>query len=213
MVGGAALIDLAGTWLAHPAPGRALHSENVEFDADHMIERCRLFLLIALGETVLTTGTAIAGASMTLMTVVTGASALVGTVALWALGFGRAGRLTLQYVEATSDPVRASRRAGDTLTVMVAGLIAVAVANEEVIAHPREPGSVVLSVLVYGGPTLFLVAQGWYFWVVLHARPRLHLIGSIALLLGGLATFSAPRAVASLFVAASLSAMAILDRP
>jgi low temperature requirement protein LtrA len=37
---GAAVIDLAGTWLAHPVPGRALHSENVEFDADHMIERC-----------------------------------------------------------------------------------------------------------------------------------------------------------------------------
>ena len=29
---GAAVIDLAGTWLAHPVPGRALHSENVEQD-------------------------------------------------------------------------------------------------------------------------------------------------------------------------------------
>jgi len=86
-VGGAALIDLAGTWLAHPAPGRALHSENVEFDADHMIERCRLFLLIALGESVLTSGTALADAPRTLLTVVTGTCALVTIVALWALHF------------------------------------------------------------------------------------------------------------------------------
>ena len=50
---GAAAIDLAGTWLAHPLPGRMLRSEHVEFDANHMIERCRLFLIIALGESVL----------------------------------------------------------------------------------------------------------------------------------------------------------------
>jgi low temperature requirement protein LtrA len=56
----AAGLDQIGRWLAHPIPGRRLRSENVEFDADHMLERCRLFLLIALGETVFTTGTAIA---------------------------------------------------------------------------------------------------------------------------------------------------------
>jgi low temperature requirement protein LtrA len=49
---GAAAIDLAGTWLAHPLPGRMLRSEYVDFDANHMLERCRLFLLIALGESV-----------------------------------------------------------------------------------------------------------------------------------------------------------------
>jgi low temperature requirement protein LtrA len=63
----AAGIELTGTWLAHPVPGRRLQSENVEFNAGHMLERCRLFLLIALGESVLTTGSAIAAASMTLM--------------------------------------------------------------------------------------------------------------------------------------------------
>ena len=209
----AAGIDLIGRGLAHPVPGRRLRSEHVGFAGGHMLERCRLFLLIALGETVLSTGVAIATASVMLMTVVTGTVALVGTVALWALAFGRAGRLTLQYVETTSDPVRASRHAGDVLTVMVAGLIAVAVANEEVITHPREQASTVLSVLLYGGPMLFLLAQGWYFSVVLHVQPRLRVIGSVALVLGGLATLPAPRGVALVLVAASLGIMAILDRP
>ena len=58
----AAALDLLGTWLAHPIPGRRLRSENVEFAGGHMLERCRLFLLIALGETVLTTGTTISAA-------------------------------------------------------------------------------------------------------------------------------------------------------
>lgn len=107
---GAAVIDLVGTWLAHPLPGRVLRSENVEFDADHMIERCRLFLIIALGESVLTSGTAIADAPRTLMTLLTGAFALVTIVALWALHFAASGHLLNRYVETTTDPIFAARR-------------------------------------------------------------------------------------------------------
>jgi low temperature requirement protein LtrA len=51
----AAVLDMTGTWLAHPIPGRVLRSENIEFDATHLLQRCRLFLLIALGEVVVTT--------------------------------------------------------------------------------------------------------------------------------------------------------------
>lgn len=211
--GVAAGIDLIGRWLAHPIPGRWLHSENVGFAGGHMLERCQLFLIIALGETVLTTGTAIAAVPMTLMTVVTGTAALAGTVALWALGFGRAGRFVLQYVEETSDPVRASRHAGNVLLVMVAGLIAVAVANEEVIAHPHEYSSIILSVLLCGGPILFLLAQSWYFRFMLQVWPRMHLIGSVALLLAGLVAMAVPLYVTLILVGGILTTLAIIDRP
>ncbi len=208
----AAGIDQIGRWLAHPIPGRRLQSENVEFDADHMLERCRLFLLIALGETVLTTGMAIAEASITVMTLATGTFALTGTVALWALSFGRSHRLIIRHLEKTSDPIRASRHAVNALTVMVAGLIAVAVANEEVIAHPQGQTSFALSLLLGGGPILFLAAQGWYLWAVPKVRSQLHLVGGIALLLVGLATLAAPPYVALLLVGASVSTLAILAR-
>jgi len=208
----AAAIDEVGRWLAHPIPGRRLHSENVTFDAEHMLERCRLFLLIALGETVLTTGAAIAAAPITRLTVATGTFALMGTVALWALSFGRAHRLILQHVEKTSDPIRASRHAVNALLVMVAGLIAVAVANREVIAHPQGQTSFSLSLLLGGGPILFLAAQGWYLWLVPHVRSQLHLIGGVALLLVGLATLAAPPYIALLLVGATVSTIATLAR-
>jgi low temperature requirement protein LtrA len=208
----AAGIDQLGRWLAHPIPGRRLRSENVEFDADHMLERCRMFLLIALGETVVTTGMAISEASLTVMTLATGTFALTGTVALWALSFGRSHRLIIQHLEKTSDPIRASRHAVNALTVMVAGLIAIAVANEEVIAHPRGHTSFALSLLLAGGPILFLAAQGWYLWVVPKVRSQLHMIGGIALLVVGLVTLAAPPYVALLLVGASVSILAILAR-
>jgi len=208
----AAGIDQIGRWLAHPIPGRRLRSENVAFDAGHMLERCRLFLIIALGETVLTTGMAIAEASTTAMTLATGTFALAGTVALWALSFGRSHRLIVRHLEKTSDPIRASRHAINALMVMVAGLIAVAVGNEEVIAHPHGHTSFALSLLLAGGPILFLAAQGWYLWAVPKVRSPLHLIGGVALLLVGLATLAAPPYVGLLLVGTSVSTLAILDR-
>lgn len=207
----AAGIDQSGRWLAHPIPGRRLQSENVEFDADHMLERCRLFLLIALGETVLTTGTALAAAPVTLIMLVTGTFALAGTVALWALSYGRSHRLILGHVKETSDPIRASRHAVNALMVMVAGLIAVAVANKEVIAHPYGHTSHSLSLLLAGGPILFLAAQGWYLWEVPNVRPQLHMIGGIALVLISFAAWAVPPVVALFLVGACLVTVAILD--
>jgi low temperature requirement protein LtrA len=207
----AAGIDLVGTWLAHPVPGRRLHSERIVFNASHMLERCRLFLLIALGETVLTTGTAIADAPMSLLTMITGCFALAGTVALWSLTFGRSIYLTARHLEVTSDPVRISRHAVNAVMVMVAGLIAVAVANEEVISHPRADASAGLSLLLAGGPLLFLVAQGWFLCAVPNVRSHFHAISVATLVLVGLVTLVVPPYAALIVAGAVLSTLAIFE--
>ena len=95
---------------------------------------------------------------------------------------------------------------------MVAGLIAVAVANKEVFAHPQGQTSFALSLLLGGGPIHFLAAQGWYLWAVPKVRSRLHVIGGGALLLVSLATLAVPPYVALLLIGASVSTLAILDR-
>jgi low temperature requirement protein LtrA len=182
---GAAATDLAGTWLAHPLPGRMLRSEHVEFDANHMLERCRLFLIIALGESVLSSGTAIADASRTLLTVVTGTCALVTIVALWGLHFAASGRLMDRYVDTTTDPILAARRTVNGLVVSVAGLIAVAVGNELVIAHPQSQVSVALSLVLFGGPLLYLLSQTVYLWAVLGIRSLPRLAALAALVVAG----------------------------
>jgi low temperature requirement protein LtrA len=182
---GAAAIDLAGTWLAHPLPGRTLRSEHVVFDANHMLERCRLFLIIALGESVLSSGTAIADASRTLLTVVTGTCGLVTIVALWKLHFASSGRLMDSYVETTTDPILAARRTVNGLLVSVAGLIAVAVGNELVIAHPHDHTSVALGLVLFGGPLLYLLSQTVYLWAVIGTRSLPRMAGIAALAVAG----------------------------
>jgi low temperature requirement protein LtrA len=210
---GAALIDLAGTWLAHPVPGRALHSKNVEFDADHMIERCRLFLLIALGESVLTSGTALADAPRTLLTVVTGTCALVTIVALWALHFAASGRLLDRYVQTTTDPILAARRTVNGLLVSVTGLVAVAVANELAIAHPHGQTSVTLSLLLFGGPLLYLLSQTVYLWAVAGSRSLPRLAGiATPVVAGGLSSLLAAYAALGLVAILLLALVVVVVR-
>jgi low temperature requirement protein LtrA len=95
--------------------------------------------------------------------------------------------------------------------VMVAGLIAIAVANKGVIARPHGQTSSALSILLAGGPILFLAAQGWYLWTVPKVRPKLHMAGGAALLLAGLATLAMPAYGALLLVGVCLVILAVAD--
>lgn len=58
----AVLVSYGGVIAAHPLPGRrSPFSSDSQIYAEHLLERFRLFFLIALGETVLTIGNAFAG--------------------------------------------------------------------------------------------------------------------------------------------------------
>lgn len=209
----AAAVDLTGTVLAHPVPGRRLRlGYDGGPEGSHMLERCRLFLLIALGETVISTGGAIAAAPMEPMTVITGTVALASAVALWALAFGGLGHMIRRHVEKEAlDPIRAAARAGNALLVMVAGLIAIAVANQSVIAHPYEHTSVPVVLLLFAGPLLFLLAPAWYLWAVLGAPPpRRVLIGAALLLPAGATALAAPAYLALILAMVVLAAVAVL---
>jgi low temperature requirement protein LtrA len=184
--GAAALVDLAGTWLAHPVPRRVIHSDRMPFDAEHMIERLRLFLIIALGEAVLTTGTAIAGSPTHLPTVLAGLGGLAAVVALWAVFFGGTNALVRAHLDETTDPVRAARLGLAGMYVVLAGLIALAVGNELVIAHPGAAGSWEVGLLLFGGPLLYLGAQGWYLARTRGRQFRWLWVACAALVFGGL---------------------------
>lgn len=210
--GAAAVIDLVGAWFAHPVPGRKLESANVEFDVDHMVERCRLFLLIALGETVLTTGTALSHEPFALMTVMTGSLSLITIIALWLLYFGGSDHHVDQHLEETSDPIRTARFAMNGQVVVVAGLISLAVGQEIVVAHPDEHTSVALGLLLFGGALAYLLTQTWYVRLATGELSQRHLVGAGALVLAGggallLPAYGALALVAAVLVAVTGSAL------
>jgi low temperature requirement protein LtrA len=131
------------------------------------------------------------------MEVVAGALALSVVVSLWALYFGGSDHFVSKHVDHTSNPILAARLAVNGQVVVVAGLIALAVANEVAIAHPREHPSWFLSLLMSGGALAYLLVQIWYLRFVTGRLPRSRVIAAVALLATAVASPLLP-AVAAL---------------
>ena len=192
----AAVMDLTGAWSAHRLPGRRFRTIEVPFAPAHMIERSRLFLIIALGETVLTTGSALAGAEIEAATLVAGVLAVLGTVALWALYFGGSHRLVTEHATRTGDPLQAARLAVNGQIVSAAGLIVLAVGYELTIEEPLSPATMVLSLLLFGGPLLYLGLQTWYLGALTGRYSRSRLMGAAVLVVAGAVAWTLPSVIA-----------------
>ncbi|MGW4323486.1 low temperature requirement protein A [Streptomyces sp. NPDC004684] len=161
--GAAAVVDLAGTLLAHPLAGRVIRSGDLPFDSEHMLERLRLFLILLLGETVLTAGATMAQAAFDPPTVTASAGVFVALVCLWAAYFGGGEDVVAVHVATTSDPIRSVRWGINATYGALAGLVALSVGNELIISHPLHHGSPTVALLLFGGPALYLVSQAWYY--------------------------------------------------
>ncbi|HEU4319804.1 MAG TPA: low temperature requirement protein A [Acidimicrobiia bacterium] len=108
----------------------------------HFAERHGLIVIIALGESLIAAGVASAEIERGLLFAATTAGAVVATCALWWTYFGT---LHARFEERFADQGDATRGrfARDVFSFwhagIVAGVIGVAVAFEEAIAHPQEP--------------------------------------------------------------------------
>jgi low temperature requirement protein LtrA len=80
------------------------------------------------------------------------------------------------------------------------------------IAHPHGKTPVDLSLLLIGGPVLFLAAQAWYLRVVPRVSSNLHFIGGGALFLVGLGTLVVPPYAALILAGVSLATLAVVDQ-
>jgi low temperature requirement protein LtrA len=194
-------------WL--PGRGRRLALEHTEIAARH--QRFRLFFIIVLGETVLTMGTAFANAPFGLERLCALVIGFTGAVALWWLYFQRAEGIGVQAAKRAEDAGAVGLWGTWTLTLIVLALIGIAVADELAIAHPDDAATVGFSVLAFGGPALFLLAQLWFHRVASGHVPRSRPFGLVALALLALATASLTLIIGIAASTAVLVAVAISD--
>jgi len=158
--------------------------EAWDVGTEHFAERFQLFVIIALGESIVVTGATTSQLELTPARVIAFAIAFLGTAALWWLYFNFVATLAERALE------RAERRtllARDAYTylhiVIIAGILLSAVGDEIVIAHPTDELSAAELAVVVGGPAVYLLAQ---------AAVRLRVTGRISLrrIGGALACFA-----------------------
>jgi low temperature requirement protein LtrA len=208
--GAATAIDVTGIWLAHPWPHSRMVSSEIAFDETHMTERLRLFLIIALGEAILTTGTAIAQAPTDVATVFAGAAGFALVAALWALYFAGSSRIVEPRTTPVPDPIWAARMGANAHYMVLAGLVATAVGCETVIGESLAGGALPVGFLLGGGALLYVATQSWFLYVTTH-QPLIRRWVGCALLAAVIPAAAILPALATLLiVTATVIALAML---
>ena len=110
-----------------------------EVGSEHFAERFQLFIILALGESVVITGATTADLELTTARVVAFGCAFLATAALWWLYFSLVATITQRRLALAENRTVLARDAFTYLHVLiVAGILLSAVGDELVIAHPTE---------------------------------------------------------------------------
>ena len=196
-----------------PRRGRAA-TPDYDIEGHHFAERCQVFILIALGESIVVAGATAAEGGMTSTAAYSLAIAFLETVTLWWLYFGAPTKSAREAVSESDDPGRVARDAYTYVHLLIiGGIIATAAGNELLIAHPHQPQHGMGLAIVLGGPALFLLGADLFQWRatgVLNVR-RLFIAALIVGLLP-LATHVSVLALA-LIVTALLIVLAVWELP
>ena len=177
--------DRAWVWLLAVAGdlGAATYasrSHHWDINPAHFCERHGLFVIIALGESLIVAGTAVAGEERPAVLVAAAGAGLLVACLLWWTYFGWL-KEALERGLSASSPDRLGMMARDAFSLghfgLVCGIIGFAVALEEIVAHPDEPVSSAIAALG-AGVALFVGSSAFAHWR-LHGRvlvPRLVLL-------------------------------------
>lgn len=169
-------------WL--PSLGRA-PEETLDVNGEHLAERCALFVIIALGETILTTGKTASSHFDSAMMPLVLTCAFLSTVLMWWLYFHDGQERAADKAEEDAEP----QATGHQLFTyghlpIVAGIILTAVGEDFSLSHPFEKGGYNYAIALLGGPILYLGGTMWMKTVSSRMMPWSHCAG-IAILVAG----------------------------
>lgn len=152
-------------------------------DGGHLAERCQLFCIVALGETLLATGATLAHAEVWDVPILSALLAtFLGTLAMWWLYFGTSSKDATAAITRSDDPGRIGAYFHYVHAILVGGIIATAVGNDLVLAHPHDALKTAYALTLSGGPALYLLGSAVYKKVVYGVVPVSHIAGVAALL-------------------------------
>jgi low temperature requirement protein LtrA len=202
-------VDYGAPLVTFWVPGRArVAPEAWQVETAHFAERFQLFIIIALGESIVITGATTSELDLDAARAAAFGLAFLATAALWWLYFNYVARIAQRRLELSPDRTRMARDAYTYLhVVMVAGVIVAAVGDELVIAHPTEelPGREIAAVVA--GPALYLLAHAIFRLRMAGSLSWKRLAGALGCVAAGFVGTFAPALVVAALVVAVLAAV------
>lgn len=216
IVGGMAQYGLWGfaILLDVVAAAIATQQDGWDLNPEHFGERHGLFVIIALGETLIVAAGGLAGAAWTGTTITVAMLAVATSCALWWTYFPNS-KPTLEEALAKQTGVTQATMARDVFSLMhfpmLCGVIAYAVAIEAIVTHPTDPLSFGGRLALALGLVLFVGGMAAAMWRATCGRlvPRVLIVtvtGLLVVVVGGVPP------LASLAIAfAGVAAIALIE--
>jgi low temperature requirement protein LtrA len=206
-------VDYGGPVTGYYLPGLGRsRTEEWTLEGGHFAERCLLFVILALGESIVVTGTTFGQIEPSALAVSAFVVAFLGSVALWWIYFARSAEAAREVISSSEDPGRLGRSAYTFFHLpMVAGIIAVAAADELTVAHPGERATAALVALTLGGTALFLAGHVLFKWAIFGVLswPRVVAIAAVIALVP--VGFVVPALALGVAVVLIVAALAVWD--
>ncbi len=205
----AQVLDVAVPWFGYPVPGMGRsHPGEWRVAGGHIAERCQLFIIIALGESILVAGARFGELPASALTTAAFVNAFIGSVALWWIYFDHGAEAGMHAITHAREPDELGRSAYSYYHIpMVAGIVATAAADEFALTHGGDAVTATKAALILGGPALYLAGNSLFNWSLTQRVPRSRLV-AIGVL-GFLGLVASRVTVLQLSVAATLLIVAI----
>lgn len=180
----AIVIEVIGLSTGFPVPGLGRSpAERWMVEGGHLAERCQAFILIALGESILVTGSTLA---QHLNLTMSGAFVLAfaGSVALWWVYFARSAPAAAEVIARAGERTGGLGRLAFNYLhpVMVAGIIVTSAGDEQLLREPGAPATPAAALFTLGGPALFLAGHAAYKAVLWRILPTSRIAAVVLLL-------------------------------
>lgn len=160
----ASLIIGVVIFVGFPVPGLGRNrTTDYPITGLHMTERCLLFVILAIGESILIAGEGFGELPHDRSTWTAFTVAFVGSVLFWWIYFDRTIERARARMIAATDPGRLGVLAYTFYHMyIVAGIIVAAAGDELSIEHPSEPVDHAALLVLLGGPAIFLLGNLLY---------------------------------------------------
>jgi low temperature requirement protein LtrA len=200
-----------GFWT--PRLGRST-TEEWTIEGSHFAERCEAFVIIALGESIVSIGSTLGSLThVSTAQTVTFVAAFGATVGLWWIYFDRVAEHGSRRIASSRDPGRLGATAYHLVhPIIVGGIIAAAAADDVILRSPNERGHLPTTLLVLGGVAMFLGGHAIFKAIVFRVVPWSRILGVAVL---ALLLFLAPYVsalVLALLTLVVIVAVAVTDR-
>jgi low temperature requirement protein LtrA len=194
---GALALDYGAPLVLFWVPKRPrLEGATWNVGTEHFAERFGLFIILALGESIVLTGATASESDLAPATIVAFIMAFLASAAIWWLYFTSVARLGEHYLAVSKNRTKLARDGYTFLhVVFAAGIIMAAVGDELVIAHPTEVLPPQEVTAVAAGPAIYLVALTLFGYRLTGALSKRKLFGTLACVVVGFVGLFSPALV------------------